>query len=175
MVSHETQRLSVVADKQEIREVLMRYGRGVDRLDEDLIRSCYHEDSFDDHGHWKGNGQDFAAFIVASLRERSHHTTHAVANVLIEINPSDPDKARSEAYSLAYLRRNDESGREWLDFFSGRYVDKFERRNGEWKIVHRVVVHDWSISNPLDASSFPLPMDSFAQGKRDRTDLVYQW
>ncbi len=65
------------ADKEEIRDVLMRYGRGVDRLDEDLIRSCYHDDSFDDHGHWKGNGQDFAAFIVESLRERSHHTTHA--------------------------------------------------------------------------------------------------
>ena len=172
--SQETQRLLEAADKQEIRDVLMRYGRGVDRLDEDLLRSCYHDDSFDDHGHWKGNGQDFAAFIVESLRERSHHTTHAVANVLIEIDPLDPHKARSEAYSLAYLRRNDEDGTEWLDFFSGRYIDKFERRNGEWKIAHRVVVHDWSISNPLGATAFPLPMDSFIQGKRDKTDLVYQ-
>ena len=76
--SQETQRLLEAADKQEIRDVLMRYGRGVDRLDEDLLRSCYHDDSFDDHGHWKGNGQDFAAFIVESLRERSHHTTHGV-------------------------------------------------------------------------------------------------
>ncbi len=173
--SQETQRLLVLADKQDIREVLMRYGRGVDRLDEELIRSCYHKDSFDDHGHWKGSGQDFAAFIVESLRERSHHTTHAVANVLIEIDPLDPDKARSESYSLAYLRRNDETGREWLDFFSGRYVDRFERRNGEWRIAHRVVVHDWSISNPLDTNAFPLPMDSFTQGKRNRTDLIYQW
>jgi len=172
--SQETKRLSMLADKEEIRDVLMRYGRGIDRLDEDLIRSCYHDDSFDDHGHWKGNGQDFAAFIVESLRERSHGTTHAVANVLIEIDPIDLDKARSEAYSLAYLRRKDETEIEWIDFFSGRYIDKFERRNREWKIAHRVVVHDWSISNPLDANAFPLPVDSFFQGKRDRTDLIYR-
>lgn len=172
--SQETQRLLEAADKQEIKDILMRYGRGVDRLDEDLIRSCYHDDSFDDHGHWKGNGQDFAAFIVESLRERSHHTTHAIANALIEIDSSDPNKAKSEAYSLAYLRRTDETGTEWLDFFSGRYIDKFERRNRKWKIAHRVVVHDWSISSPLDTNAFPLPMDSFFQGKRDRTDLIYQ-
>lgn len=111
---------------------------------------------------------------VEPLRERPHHTTHAVANMLIEIGPLDPDKARSETYGLSYLRRNDEAGTEWPDFFSGRYIDKFERRNGEWGIAHRVVVHAWPISNPLAATAFPLPVDSFIQEKRDETDLVYQ-
>jgi hypothetical protein len=37
------------------------------------------------------------------------------------------------------------------------------------------VVHDWSTSTRLDeGSSFPLPMDGFTQGARDRSDLVYQ-
>ena len=175
MGSTKRKRLNVMADKEEIRDVLMRYGRGVDRLDEELIKSCYHDDSIDDHGHWKGNGHDFADFIVGSLRERSHHTTHAIANVLIEMHPSDPDQARSEAYSLAYLRRHDDSGTEWLDFFSGRYVDNFERRAGMWKIARRVVVHDWSFSNPLDQNSFPLSMDNFVQGNRDKSDLIYSW
>ncbi|MBG00887.1 MAG: hypothetical protein CL470_01300 [Acidimicrobiaceae bacterium] len=166
-------RRSVLNDKEEIRDVLMRYGRGVDRLDKELIKSCYHEDSLDDHGHWKGNGHDFAEFIVDSLRERSHHTTHAVANVLIEINSSDPDKAISEASSLAYLRRTGEDGTEWLDFFSGRYIDKFEYRDSTWKISHRVIVHDWSVSTPLDQNAFPLPMDNFIQGARDKSDLIY--
>ena len=82
MVGHTQARLLALADKDEIRDVLMRYGRGVDRLDEELLRSCYHPDSHDDHGHWKGNGHDFAAFIVSSLPERTHHSTHAVANIL---------------------------------------------------------------------------------------------
>lgn len=165
--------LQALADKDEIRDVLMRYCRGVDRLDEELLRSCYHADSYDDHGHFKGNGHDFAAFIVESLPQRTHHSTHAVGNVLIDLDADDPDAARSEAYSLAYLRRTDDDGNEWVDFFSGRYIDRFSRREGVWRIEHRVVVHDWSASTPLDSSSFPLPMDTFTQGRRDRDDLSY--
>jgi hypothetical protein len=166
-------RLLAVADKDEIRDVLMRYGRGVDRLDEELIRSCYHADSYDDHGHWKGSGHEFASFIVGSLLERTHHTTHSIANVLIELDPDNDDLARSESVSLAYLRRTDDAGLEWLDMFSGRYVDRFERRSGVWRIARRVVVHDWSVTNCLDQDGFPLPMDSFVQGLRSRSDLIY--
>jgi hypothetical protein len=173
MVGHTQARLLALADKDEIRDVLMRYGRGVDRLDEELLRSCYHPDSHDDHGHWKGKGHDFAAFIVSSLPERTHHSTHAVANILIELDDEDPDVAQSESYSLAYLRRTDKHGAEWLDFFSGRYVDRFERRDDVWRIANRVVVHDWSVSNRLDAGAFPLPMDAFVQGVRGRSDLIY--
>ena len=115
----------------------------------------------------------FNDFIVDSLRGRSHHTTHSVANVLIELDDDDPDRARAESYSLAYLRRTDEEGEEWLDFFSGRYVDRFERRTGEWRISERVVVHDWSASARLGDSGFPLAMEGFTQGRRDRSDIVF--
>ena len=164
-----------LADKDEIRDVLMRYSRAVDRLDVTLLTSCYHADSWDDHGHFKGTGHEFAAFIVESLRGRTHHTTHSVANVFIELDPDDRDVARAESYALAYLRRRDQSGDEWLDVFAGRYVDRFARRDGVWRIASRVVVHDWSTSTRLDATtSFPLPMEGFTQGTRDRSDLVYQ-
>ncbi len=167
-------RLQRLADKDEIGDVIMRYSRGVDRLDADLLRSCYHADSYDDHGHWKGNGHDFAAFIVESLAARTHHSTHAVTNCLVELDPDDPDRARAESTSLAHLRRRDDGGVEWLDVFAGRYVDRFERRDGAWRIAHRVVVHDWSTSTRLADDAFPLPMDAFVQGARDRTDIVYE-
>ncbi len=147
--------------------------RGIDRCDEALLRSCFHPDATDNHGHFKGNGWDFAAFIVKSIAERAHHTTHSVANVLIELDDDDEDLARGESYVLAYLRRTADDGKEWLDFFAGRYVDRFERRDGVWQIASRVVVHDWSASAELSADSFPLPMDAFVQGKRGRDDLVY--
>ena len=163
-----------LADKDEIHDVLMRYSRGVDRLDVALLTSCYHADSWDDHGHFKGTGHEFAAFIVESLRGRTHHTTHSVANVLIELDPVDRDAAHVESYAIAYLRRRDDVGDEWLDLFAGRYVDRFARRDDVWRIASRVVVHDWSTSTRLDAaSSFPLPMEGFTQGARDRSDLVY--
>ena len=50
-----------------------------------------------------------------------------------------------------------------------------ENRNDEWRIAKRVIVHDWSMTAQLDSDSFPLPMDSFIQGTRDTSDLVYQW
>jgi len=166
--------LTQVVAKQDIHDVLMRFCRGVDRLDEALLRGCYHADSYDDHGHFKGNGHDFAAYIVKSIAERAHHTTHSVANVLIELDDFDPSVARAESYVLAYLRHRDADGTEWLDFFAGRYVDRFERREGVWRIAVRVVVHDWSASAPLDRAAFPLPMDGFTQGQRGPSDLVYR-
>lgn len=163
-----------VVAKDQIRDVLMRYSRGVDRLDVETLKTCFHPDSTDDHGHFKGNGHDFAEFIVGSLRERAHHTTHAVANTNIEITDLDAGHARAESYGLAFLRRTGEDGEEWLDVFFGRYIDRFERRDGEWRIADRVVVHDWSLSGALGAGSgFPLPMEGFAQGRRDRDDPAY--
>jgi hypothetical protein len=74
-----------------------------------------------------------------------------------------------------FERRTDAEGAEWLDLFSGRYVDRFERRDGHWRIADRVVVHDWSTSTRLDAAgSFHLPMEGFTQGCRGRSDLVYR-
>ena len=162
-----TDRFQVLCDKDEIRDVIMRFCRGLDRLDAELIRSCFHSDSYDDHGHFKGSGDAFATFIVKSLAERAHHTTHSVANLLVERDDESPDSARSEAYVLAYLRRCDDAGVEWLDIFAGRYVDHFERRKAGWRIVRRVVVHDWSTSIRLEDASFPLPTEGFE-------DLVYK-
>jgi len=168
-----TARLKAVADKQEIHDVIMRFCRGVDRLDEELLRSCYHDDSYDDHGHYKGDGQPFAAYIVKSLKERTRATSHRVANVLIELYDGDPDSAHAESYVLAYLLRKDAKGGERLDMFAGRYIDCFARRDGVWRIASRVVVHDWSRSAPSD-DEFSLPTETFVQGRRDRNDLVYR-
>lgn len=167
--------LDALIAKDAIRDVLMRYSRGVDRGDAELLKTCFHADSTDDHGHWKGNGHDFADFIVKSLAQRTHHTTHSVANVLIELDDHDDNKVRAESYAIAYLRRTDADRAEWLDLFAGRYIDRFERRDGHWRIADRVVVHDWSYSTRFDAgSNFPLPMEGFTQGRRDRSDLVYR-
>jgi hypothetical protein len=59
---HETDPvLQRLIDRQAIHDVLMRFSRGVDRLDEALLRSCFHSDSYDDHGHFKGNGRSSPA------------------------------------------------------------------------------------------------------------------
>ena len=49
------EKLQQLLDKQEIHEVIMRYCRGIDRLDREMIRSVYHDDAIDEHGLWKGS------------------------------------------------------------------------------------------------------------------------
>ncbi len=48
--------LRLMLDKQEIHEVMMRYCRAIDRMDEELLRSVYHPDAIDNHGLFNGAG-----------------------------------------------------------------------------------------------------------------------
>ena len=161
--------LQALLDRAAIHDVLMRYCRGVDRCDEELVRSAYHPDAVDDHGYWTGSGWDFAAFIVSDLARRSSATTHAVANETITLHG---DAADVESYVFAYLcpSPREDSG---VGLFAGRYVDRFERRDGEWRIGRRTVVHDWSRRLQVAPGALGLPLDGFAQGRRDRTDPAF--
>lgn len=164
-----TPELRELLDKQQIYDALMRYARGVDRCDEELMRSVYHEDAFDHHGPFQGNGWDFVALFIPSSREDSTFTQHLIGNVLVEV---EGDRALSEAYFIASVGRLD-GDQEVVDAFGGRYVDKWERRDGRWGVSHREVVHEWSRGNACGTEDFPLPKDTFAQPKRSHEDLVY--
>ena len=76
--------LRVLLDKQAIHEVLMRYCRGIDRCDEELLRSVYHHDATDNHGQFNGKAADFVPWAIKSLR-RDERTTHFLCNELIEV------------------------------------------------------------------------------------------
>lgn len=171
-MSIDDDRLRTLLDRAEIHDVLMRYCRGVDRGDVELLRTVYHLDSVDDHGYWSGPGQEFGEFIVGRLASAALRTTHAVANELIEL---DGDTARVETYVFAYLWRaiESEENAEALDVFAGRYVDLFARREGVWRIASRRVVHDWSCTPQVLPPALGLPLDAFVQGRRDRSDPCY--
>ena len=48
-----------LSDMQCIRDAAMRYCRGVDRLDVELIKSAYWEGATDDHGVFVGDAWEF--------------------------------------------------------------------------------------------------------------------
>jgi hypothetical protein len=85
--------------KQEIHDVLMRYCRAVDRLDEELLRSVYFPDAWDDHGLFSGTRDDLIAWVIPFLRDNFTTSIHAIHNLLIEVNG---DAAFSEAYFTGY-------------------------------------------------------------------------
>jgi len=161
-------RVQALVDKQEIHEVVLRYCRGIDRMDEELVRSCYHPDAIDEHGSFTGGVDDYVAFAW-KLLARYDVTMHFVGNVLIEVRG---DAARSEAYCIAHHRS--ESGPASSNLATGcRYIDTFERREDRvWRIAKRVVTTEW-IRQDIPEVCFPIK-DGLRTGQRDRSDVVYE-
>jgi SnoaL-like domain len=149
---------------EEIRQVVLRYCRGLDRLDIDLLRSAYLPGAVDDHGVFMGDAAEFCTRVIESHR-RYDATMHCVLNHVVEVD--GPDEARGEAYVLAHVLRRDEDGNPVHDAWWGRYADRYGRRDGRWGIAHRVVVHEWTRRQPLGE---PMPLDTgrFRQGSEDR-------
>ena len=61
---------------------------------------------------------------------------HCVLNHAIDI--ADDSHATGEVYNVTYLLRAIDGGRQ-LDTWWGRYLDRYECRDGRWAIVHRVL------------------------------------
>ena len=131
--------LEDVLAKQEIYELSCNYMRGLDRLDADLMRTVFHDDATVDYGFFQGSGKDFVAFAQNALKDHlANH--HMIGQVNIKV---DGDRAVGEVYFQAF-HRVVEDGEEKDLFISGRYVDRYARRDGVWKISFRSEVNDWA-------------------------------
>jgi ketosteroid isomerase-like protein len=120
-------------DKQAIREATMRYCRGADRCDPELIASAYHPDARDEHPGHHYTGETVGPGIARSLQEGMRSTNHQIGTQIIEVRG---DTAACESYSTGTHVMTD--GRRLHTLV--RYLDRFERRAGEWKIIHRLVI-----------------------------------
>jgi hypothetical protein len=159
--------LDDLISRQQIADVIYQYARGIDRLDFDLVRSCYHADAYDDHGSFKGSVEEFIT-AAQSFLPKWTITQHFMGNMLIEL---EGDKARAETYAVAYHRREDAEGNGKDDVMGIRYVDRFERRLGEWKIAHRVVATDWRRIDPVSGMKGRGKVGVW--GQRDHTDALH--
>lgn len=141
--------LQELMDREEIRDVVLRYCRGVDRRDWDLVRSCYHPDAYDHHGRFRGNVDEFVDFLQDFLPRHFDATMHFCGNVLIDL---DGDIALVESYVVAHHRGIPPGQQERGDMIVGaRLHDRMERRDGAWRVAHRELIHDWSRIEPEGA------------------------
>ena len=150
-----------------IRDVQIRYCRAVDRMDFDLLRSCFHPDAVAEYGFFKGGVE---AFVEMAVRELAAYTgtVHFTGNQLVEV---DGDVAWAEHYTTATHRcPADETGplRDYVAIV--RYVDRLERRDGDWRIARRVLILDHSRTDPVPELG-PGPRSQGA--RRDRSDPSY--
>jgi len=163
-----------LADKHEIEQVIAAHGRGIDRSDNALMSGCYHPGATVDYGVFAGPAAEFCAMVTGAPLKRPL-TTHRTSNVWIKVNG---EKAVAESYGLGYRDEEDVGGR-MQRLMGGRYLDRLERREGAWKIVHRTFVLDWNINLPwsMDTTS-PQYAGLLLGGRRDEdppTRMLTEW
>ena len=158
-------------DREAIREVIHRYCQAVDRCDLEMLKSCYWEDGYDDHGFFAGNAHEFAEYVIPCL-EKVDSSMHSITNTRFEF---DGDRCACASQWAVTHRLAHDGG--FTDFLhQGRYLDVWEKREGEWKLLHRVIagdldrwVHTLNIQSALDGPNDPL------RGCRGDKDPGYLW
>jgi hypothetical protein len=149
MVQDIDTRLRELVDKQDIREVILRYARAQERRDGELFATVFHPDGIYEHFEMPAYriGGDLAAFgafvakawAAAPLKSKGLMVPDTYVELEgdeafaeshgLSLNPVDQDGVRHDYLrSLRFLDRLDR-------------LDRLERRDGEWRIAHRLVLH----------------------------------
>lgn len=170
MVSKVSQFAAEMADREAIRDCLYRYSRGIDRADGDMLLSAYWPGAMDYHTGFAGTAEEFVEWALPRLRTMEEQM-HLIANILIRI---DGDIARAESYFWSVVVPE---GGDRQTLAVGRYLDRFEKRDDEWRIAERWVAHDWfnEDGRPGDWSVGPFGMTGLLRGAPRPDDKSYGW
>lgn len=134
-------RIEELCAKEDIRDCLRRYARGVDRADRDLLKGTYWPEATESHaGRFEGLAHDFVEGVLPQLLEGKGLAQKLLGQSYIELLG---EHANVETYFFSYNRIKNKAD-VFIDLFvGGRYLDKMERRNSEWRVAKRIVVFDW--------------------------------
>ncbi len=132
--------LQLLADRQAIHDLVLRYCRGIDRMDLEAVRACYEPGGVDHHTGFSGDRDAFVEWVGAAI-SRFEGTMHVVANHLGE---PEGDEARAETYGLAYHWGSPAEDPR-LNFVSAfRYVDRLRQHGDRWLIRERHALREWT-------------------------------
>jgi hypothetical protein len=145
---------------------LVRYCRGIDRGDPELMMSAFHDDALDDHGIICGEASAFVTWAIDGHNAGQYRTQHFLGTFSCDI---EGDVANAETYW--HFASYNKPPLAAVSLMGGRYLDRLERRNGRWAIAHRICVYDW---HGPHGAFFPQEiMESFnsaSRPTRDRAD-----
>lgn len=173
-----------LADRAQIQDAIYRFCRAMDRLDFDTLRGVFHPDAIDCHSIYNGNIDG----LIEWVRQRHRGITfsmHTISNILIEF--AGPDTAIVESYCVS-LQRYAAAAQVGLEQFGSaatanaevdkdmtacvRYVDRFERREGAWRIQQRTAIYDSTRLHEVPESAPKLGAD-WTVGRRSKEDPLY--
>ena len=141
-------RLGCLEDREEIRRLLMNYGRFLDRRDFKSFSLLFAEND----GEWiggmgKAKGQQAIRLLMeetigSNTREDAPGNFHLFMNDRIDL---DGDSATAST-KWVFVVQNAAGRPE--PFYLGHYEDTLVRENGQWRFLRRVVYSDIPADNP---------------------------
>ncbi|MEO7656678.1 MAG: nuclear transport factor 2 family protein [Sphingomicrobium sp.] len=138
--------LATLVAKEDIRELVLLYSRGVDRQDLELLGTLYADDGTDTHGdRFDGSGTDYIAFLAKNFPHLKY-SGHHVCNHLISV---DGETGEGEVYALAYHVYADGKGGLIEDLKGVRYIDRYRKDQGRWLFASRIVTFDFESIRPV--------------------------
>jgi hypothetical protein len=141
-------------DEYALRKLVHGYCRAVDRGDLETLRSLYHHDGEDSHGSFSSGSVDTFLRTLAEARPYIRSMQHHITTTNFAISG---DIAEGEIYSIATHSFAAGDG-ETEVVVGGRYLDKYEKRNGTWKFTTRGIVTDWAHVNDPSAVDMTHPI-----------------
>jgi ketosteroid isomerase-like protein len=170
-MSHETlaPALQALVDRQQIHDCILRYCSGVDRFDREMLLSVYHPDAIDDHGAFVGGRDAFVEWAFAYHGKYQHTHKHFVLNHRCDL---DGDTAHTETYWM-FVGNNRRAP--LASLHTGRYLDRFEKREGKWAIAARkCIIEGGGALNDIDVPAVALAAyAATGVASRDKGDPSY--
>ena len=134
-----------LADRQRIVEVIDRYASALDAKDYARFRTCFSADAAVHYGETVLRGPDAVAEYCAASLARWGATQHLLGNYEIAL---DGDRASART-AMHASHVSPDGGEIWV--VGGAYVDRLERRDGDWMIVERSLEAKWSERRAITA------------------------
>lgn len=162
-------KLRYLQDRQEILDCIARNARGCDRHDSGILAGSYHFDGVDEHGAANViRGEKYPDWANEVHARGSIQNLHNITTHSCEI---EGDVAHAESYVIGLFFNSDGKTARLL---AGRYIDRLERRDGEWRIALRrcTVEVGMTAESSFMNSEYFLEM-GFLKGLRNESDLSY--
>jgi ketosteroid isomerase-like protein len=156
-------------DRQAIFECIKRNSRGNDRFDVDQVTSSYHPHGVHELGEKQISGREYGEHA-----NRAHGLLFDVNlhNVTMHSCEIEGDVAHAESYNIGlFMDKGSKTGR----VLAGRYIDRLEKRDGEWRIALRRATVEVALEGKATLpNGNAMPGSGYLKGDRDRSDPAYE-
>ena len=153
-------RLIAAIDRQEIGDLIARWGQARDRADWDVLRDCFHPDGTIHIAWISGSGHEFVDKSANRLSEfgKGEYSKHVMSAPYVELNGA-------RAVALTHVNHYARVIIDDIEFdweFWGQFHDHLERREDDrWRILQRTMVYEMDRLDAIHGDAVP---DSYFEG-----------